>query len=234
MLGKSGRPAPCERNYQAMPAFANTSTLAAIPMRQLLLSIGLLVLIHAGYGQTFLEAFKKYRLQKADSISNRETRIKVKRFIRSDMVELDTIFKNSKVETDFDFNVADTIWMIYNASAETLFTRDVIIWSQEDTITYRQSFERIKPFKQKRIIVSSQVLHKIRTDEELRRFAEIDSLIALVSKRDFKTINQLGEHQTINDGSYYSIYVAYKDNGRYIIESSFPRQFAIFDTYQNE
>ncbi|RYE55968.1 MAG: hypothetical protein EOP48_09050 [Sphingobacteriales bacterium] len=201
-------------------------------MRQLLLSVGLLVLMHAGYSQTFLESFRKYRWQIADTISNRKTRTIVKRFIKSDIIELDTVFKKFKVQTDFDFNATDTIFIIYNAPAESLFTRDVIIWSGEDTIAYRQCFKTVKPFKQKRIIVLSQALERDFMAKELRRFTETDSLIALVSKRDFKTINQLGVHQTVNDGSYYSIYVAFKNNGRYIIESCFPKQFAIFDTYQ--
>ncbi len=56
---------------------------------------------------------------------------------------------------------------------------------------------------------------------------ERDSLLTLVAKRDFNTIDHLGDNQSINGGSYFSIYIAIKDKGRYKIEACFPRQFMI-------
>ena len=63
---------------------------------------------------------------------------------------------------------------------------------------------------------------------------ERDSLVTLVSKRDYATINRLGDNQSINDGSYVKIYVAFKDNGQYKFETCFPKQFIIRDVYRKE
>ncbi|HPG11920.1 MAG TPA: hypothetical protein PLU37_10340, partial [Chitinophagaceae bacterium] len=76
----------------------------------------------------------------------------MKSFAKSQIVELDTVFKSYKAKTNFDFNTADTLFLIYESPAESPFTSDIKIWSGKDTISYRQGFETIKPFKYNRII----------------------------------------------------------------------------------
>lgn len=203
-------------------------------MRHLILSILLISLTHSSYCQTFLDAYEKYRLEKADTLSNSKTRKKIKRFIKSQIKELDTVFQAYKARTTFDFNTADTLFLIYDSPAESPFTSDIIIWSNIDTISYRQGFETIKPFKYKRIITYQPFVQNIDRPKGLKVVTERDSLVTLVSKRDFTTINRLGDNQSINDGSYVSIYVAYKDNGQYKFETCFPKQFIIRDVYRKE
>jgi hypothetical protein len=203
-------------------------------MRPLIIVIFLISLTHSGYGQTFLDAYKKYRLDRVDTLSNPKTRKKMKGFIKSQIIELDTVFQSYKAKTNFDFNTADTLFLIYDSPAESPFTSDIIIWSGRDTIAYRQGFETIKPFKYKRIITYEPFVPIVDKPKGFRIVTERDSLITLVSRRDFNTISHLGDNQSINDGSYVSIYVAYKNNGRYVIESCFPRQFIIRDTYRKE
>ena len=186
------------------------------------------------HSQTFLDAYKKHRLDKASTITDSKTKKKIKNYIKSHITELDTVFRSHKTKTNFDFNNADTLFLIYEAPAESPFTNDIIIWSGKDTISYAQGFETIKPFKYKRIITYTSFRPTIDKPKGFSVVTERDSLVTLVSKRDYNTINHLGDNQNISDGSYVNIYVAYKENGQYKIESSSPRQFVIATSYKKE
>jgi hypothetical protein len=203
-------------------------------MRRLIIIIFLFLFYHSGYGQTFIDAYKKYKLERVDTISNPKTRKKMNGFAKSQIVELDTVFQSYKTKTNFDFNTADTLFLIYDSPAESPFTSDIIIWSGKDTISYRQGFETIKPFKYKRIITYKPFIPKVDRPEGFKVVTERDSLVTLVSKKDYSTINRLGDNQSINDGSYVKIYVAFKENGQYKFETCFPRQFIIRDVYRKE
>jgi len=182
-------------------------------------------------GQAFLDAYKMYRLEEADTLSHLKTRKKIKRFIKSHLIELDTVFNSYKSINNFDFNTADTLFLIYYSPAESPFTSDIIIWSGKDTISYRQDFENIKPFTYKRIITYTPFIPKFDRPKGLIVVTERDSLVTLVSKRDYKTISRLGNNEIISDGSIVNIYVAFKENGRYIIESCSPQKFVIETSY---
>jgi hypothetical protein len=203
-------------------------------MRPLIIIVFLILFDPSGYGQPFIDAFKKYKLDRADTISNAKTRKKMKSFANSQIVELDTVFQSYKTKTNFDFNTADTLFLIYYSPAESPFTSDIIIWSGKDTISYRQGFEIIKPFKYKRIITYVPFIPKVDRPKGFKVVTERDSLVTLVSKRDFTTINHLGDNQNISDGSYVSIYIANKVDGQYKFETCFPKQFVIRDVYRKE
>lgn len=203
-------------------------------MRSPIIIILFISLTQVCYGQSFLDAYKKYRLERADTISNSKTRKKIKRFIKSQIFELDTIFRAYKAKTSFDFNLADTLFLIYDSPAESPFTSDIIIWSGKDTISYGQGFETIEPFKNKRIITYKPFIQQVDRLEGLKIVTERDSLLTLVSKRDFTAINLLGKNQSINDGSNISIYVAYKANGQYKFEARFPKRFMVREAYRRE
>jgi hypothetical protein len=198
-------------------------------IRPLMIVILLILLNFSGSSQTFLDAYKKFQLDRADTLSNLKTRKKIKSFVKSQLVELDTVFRAYKAKTKFDFNTADTLFLIYQASAESPFFSEVIIWSGKDTISYEQGFYNFK-----RGITYKPFLPVIEKLKGIKVVTERDSLLTLVSRRDFETINQLGDNQSIIDGSYVNIYVAYKDNKKYKIESCSPRQFIIWTTYRKE
>jgi hypothetical protein len=203
-------------------------------MRLLIIILLLNWFTYSGYGQTFLDAYKKYRLERTATVSNPNTKKKIKSFIKSQIIELDTVFQSYKANTNFDFNAADTLFLIYHSPAESPFTSDIIIWSGKDTISYRQGFETIKPFKYKRIITYESFIPKVDRPKGFKVVTERDSLVTLVSKRDFATINHLGDNQSINDGSYVCIYVAYEAGGQYKFETCFPGQFMIRTVYRKE
>ncbi|MET0570786.1 MAG: hypothetical protein ABWZ79_05135 [Pedobacter agri] len=158
----------------------------------------------------------------------------MKSFAKLQIVELDTVFQSYKAKTNFDFNTADTLFLIYDSPAESPFTSDIIIWSGKDTISYRQGFETIKAFKYKRIITYQSFIPKVDRPKGFKIVTERDSLVTLVSKRDFATIDHLGDNQSINDGSYAEVYVAYKDGGQYKFDTCFPKQFIIREVYRKE
>lgn len=189
---------------------------------------------HSGNGQTFLDAYKKYMLEKTDKNLSARAKKQIKSFTKAHIIELDTIFNSYKSKNNFDFNTADTLFLIYDSPAESPYTSDIIIWSGKDTISYRQGFETIKPFKYKRIITYATFIPKVDRPKGFKVVTERDSLITLVSKRDYSTINRLGDNQNINDGSNVKIYVAFKDGGRYIFETCFPKQFIIPDVYRED
>lgn len=105
------------------------------------------------------------------------------------------------------------MFFIYEAPAESPFTSDVLIWSGKDTISYQQGFETIKPFKYKRIITYNSTKSTDEKPKGIKMITEKDSLVSLVSKRDYNTINHLGDKKNVLDGSYVTIYVAYKNKG---------------------
>jgi hypothetical protein len=203
-------------------------------MRLLIIAILFILFNHSGNCQTFLDAYKNYRLDRIDTSSNLKTRKKIKSIIKSQIIEFDTVFQSYKAKNNFDFNSADTLFLIYDSPAESPFTSDIIIWSGEDTISYRRGFETIKPFKYKPIISYESFIPKVERPKGFKVITQRDSLIALVSKRDFTTINHLGDNQSVNDGSFVKIYIAYKNNGLYRFETCFPRQFVIRDVYRKE
>jgi len=201
-------------------------------MRPLIIAILFITFKISALSQTFLDAYSKYRLNKASVISNSKTRKKLKSYIKSHITELDTIFQGYKAKTNFDFNNADTLFLIYDAPAESPFTSDILIWSGKDTISYKQDFETIKPYK--RIITYTSFRQATKKPGGFTVITERDSLITLVSKRDYTTIDHLGDNQSISDGSYTNIYVAYKNNGQYKIESCSPKEFIIIPTFRKK
>ncbi len=200
-------------------------------MRSIVIVILLISLHQEACGQSFLNDYKRFRLEKTRTIPNSKKKKEIKRFVKSQIVELDTIFKSYKAKTNFDFNTADTLFLIYDSPDESPFTSDIIIWSGNDTISYVQGFERIKPFKFKRTVAYTPFTYKTESPRGFRIVTERDSLLTLVSKRDFETINHLGDHQSISDGCHISIYVAYKDGRQYKFETCFPKKFTIPEVY---
>jgi hypothetical protein len=190
-------------------------------MRRIIVNILLVLLTQATYGQSFVKAYKNYRLNSTDTLSSHKTSRKMASFIKSQIAGLDTVFRAYKARNNFDFDTADTLFLIYESPAESPFTSDIIIWSGKDTISYRQGFQMIKPFKFKRTATHGTFITRGAGAKGAEVTTERDSIVALVAKRDYGTIRHLGDNQNINDGSYYKIYVAYKDNGRYKFETCF-------------
>jgi hypothetical protein len=203
-------------------------------MRTAIIAILLVLSTQHGFSQTFLATYQEYQLRRLDSTSNSKTRSNLKAFVKSQITELDTVFRSYKRKNGFDFNTSDSLFLIYDSPAESPFTSNIIIWSGKDTISYKQGFETVKPVGNKRIITYKPFIQRSEKLNGLTVVTERDSLMTLVSKRDFKTINHLGDNQEINDGGYIRICVAYKVEGKYKLEFCNPRQFVIVEAYRRE
>ena len=184
------------------------------------------------YGQSFLKSYEEYKIKGLSKVKPRKDRIRLENFHLSQTIELDSIFKSYKVKKGFDFDTADTIYLIKNWDVSSPFTSDIIIWSGNDTISYTQGYELIEPHKSKRIITYTPFLSDLEPIDGFKTITERDSLITLVSKRDYNTILHLGDNQSFNDGGKYDIYVAIKENNNYKIEFCGPRQFWIKTTHR--
>lgn len=125
--------------------------------------------------------------------------------------------------------------MIKNWGNTAPFLSDIIIWSGKDTISYIQGYELIKLLKSRRTITYTPFISADEQLAGLKTITERDSLITLVSKRDYNTILHLGDSQQGGTGGgKYDIYVAIKENNNYKIETCFPRQFMIRTTYRKK
>lgn len=191
-------------------------------MKSLALFLLFILLHQFTFAQNFLDEYKKYRLERIDSLPSRKTRKSTRQILNAHIEELATIFADYKTRKNFDFNKSDTLFLVYDVPAESPFTNDIIIWSGRDTISYRHGFDMVDP---------SRYIKTVTFQPFTREFdIERDSLVSLVSQRDFYTITHLGDNQSILDGSYVSIYVAYKQDGQYKFESCFPKKFAKLNT----
>lgn len=201
-------------------------------MKTLLILTTFLLLKCSLYSQNFLTSYEEYKLKRLSKLKPRNDRVRLENFHKSQTTELDSIFQSYKARKGFDFNIADTIYLIYNWDVSSPFTSDIIIWSGKDTISYTQGYELIEPHKRKRIITYTPFLSDYEHIDGFKTVTERDSLITLVSKRDYNTILNLGDNQGFIDGGKYHIYVAMKENNNYKIEFCGPRQFWIRTTHR--
>ena len=203
-------------------------------MKTLLTLIAIFLFKSSLYSQNFLLAYEKHKLKNLSRVKPGKERNWFKNFYKSQTVELDSIFQSYKTKKGFDFNTADTIYLIYNWDISSPFISDIIIWSGKDTISYSQGYELIEPHKRRRIITYTPFLSDYEHIDGLKTVTERDSLVTLVSKRDYNTILHLGDNQGFNDGGKYHIYVAIKENNNYKIEFCGPRQFMIRTTHRKK
>jgi hypothetical protein len=186
------------------------------------------------YSQSFLDAYKKFRLETISRKAKPKDHPKLKAYTNSIITELDTLFTSYKQKTGFNFNTADSLFLIYESPIESPFISEVIIWSGKDTISFAHELISFKPNKYKRIAKPKPYLIPLSPLPGFKEITERDSLVSLVAKKDFVTIMHLGDNQHILDGSIVSIYVATKISGKYEIKLCTPPQFVIQTTYRRE
>jgi hypothetical protein len=194
----------------------------------------LILSIFYANSQTFLESYKKYKFDKVDKSVNAKNRNRSIQFIKTHLQELDTIFKAYKAKTNFNFNTADSLYFIYDIPIVSPSTRAIMIWSGKDTLSYQEEFDLTNPYKPRRVIKYESFVRKEEAPKGFIVFTERDSVLKLISKKDFNTLNHLGDNQKIYDGGYYKIIIAYKNENDYDFETYLPNQFVIRDIYRKE
>lgn len=184
--------------------------------------------------QFFLAAFKEYKFSKIVPKLKSKQRKEFIRLTNEFNAELDTIFNSYKSKTGFNFNTADSLFMIIESPVEAPFLGDIIIWSGKDTLSYSRELKTLQPYKYEKKVVYKPYLVSFSKLTGYKEITERDSLVTLVSKRDFTTIQNLGKNQSLLDGSEVIIYVAQKINGKYRIETCSPPQFFLPPVYQKQ
>jgi hypothetical protein len=199
------------------------------------------------YSQTFLQAYKKFRIQQIDSVIKEGLNLKEieskkhanalrkkrQAWATIQINELDTIFSSYKDRKGFDFNKADTITIIYQTPVEAPFS-DIIVWSGKDTISFAEEIENIRPFKNKRRIIYKPFRYTMNPVKGYREINERDTIITLVGKKEFQRAIQLAEGQQVNGGAYTQIVFAYKTKAQYHIETYKIPPFYFKPVYRQE
>jgi hypothetical protein len=181
-----------------------------------------------------LKSYKLFRTQQISKNTKPKNRKSIEKYINSHILELDTIFHSYNSKIKFNFNTADSLFIIYQAPVESPFNSDIIIWSGKDTISYRQQFERSSNGKSKRIVVYMPFRFAVEFIPGYIEVTERDSLITLASKKDFETAAHLSDNQKVIDESSTSIFVAHRKAGIYIIEACHIDPFYLPTTYRKK
>ncbi|WP_162427853.1 hypothetical protein [Pontibacter pudoricolor] len=134
------------------------------------------------------------------------------------IAQLDSVFRNHKIKTGYDFNNADTINIIIQTSIESNYS-SVIIWNFKDTISYREDVKVEVTGKEKKITVYAPFLDK--NEHGISISPDRDSLVVLASIGTFEKALQMAEDHPIFDGAISNIIKAEKRNGRYFIRNKY-------------
>jgi hypothetical protein len=183
--------------------------------------------------QTFLHDFRDFWIQRLDTLkeTNRDQGLKIsekwikqyKDNLDQQILELDSIFSIYKKKNNFDFNIADSLIIIYQTSIESDLS-DYIIYSGIDTISFTEFYIRKKPSGFQKRIMYKPFLNKSER-KDLIEIDDRDSLLKLANKRDYSTALRLAKENPVLDGASSTIIFAKKIPGKYAIESCFLQPF---------
>lgn len=210
-----------------------------------IISFSTILLFNFAYGNGFLDSYRQYKIseinsnKRIDSIvyenSTIPANLKV-RYIKKERKRqivlteyqirmLDTIFKSYKKRSGYDFNIADTVIMIYTKSHESTNSSYIII-SGTDTISFRNTFELISKNNYKPKIDYETFFD---VDELGRRFSsERDSIVKYSVLKKTNSLKQIvNESPIVHDGQITIVVSAIKTQKKYKIEIEYYRPFVI-------
>lgn len=185
-----------------------------------------------GPAQTFTKAFLKVRQTEIDRSTPKNVASMLKKYNRSLAKELTVAFDQYKQEHGFDFNVADSVFLILISPAESPFFCHVIIWSGMDTISYQQEMQNNTRGKTVRGMKPTKPRAKIEVPSGYVIATELDSVMNLIQSRNLQILSNLGKGHSIMDGASYDIYLASKNSGVYQILAVHPDKFFIPVSYR--
>lgn len=207
-------------------------------LRHLIFLLSLVLLSLNGRSQsTFLDSFKKFgtkvikrdntidSLRRAGHLKGitkkdvKESKIQALRQLDSLCALLGRVFIRYKAEKVFDFNMADSLTLVYQTSIETQL-REFIIISGRDTLSFRENWANIGVHYAVRGIEYVPLLDRHRVDG-LRTVDSRDSLLTLISRRDLVAAQRLARENPVLDGSTTTVILAKRQGFRYLIEDWF-------------
>jgi hypothetical protein len=186
---------------------------------------------------TFLDSFKKFgtksigREKTIDSlrraghlkgITNKDvkkSKVQALRQLDSLCALLERGFIRYKAEKGFDFNMADTLTLVYQTSVETQL-REFIIISGRDTLSFKENWASIGLHYAVRGIEYVPFLDKNEVDG-IRTVDSRDSLLTLITRRDLVVAKNLARENPVLDGYTTTVVLAKRKGEKYLIEDWF-------------
>ena len=207
-------------------------------MKNYLLCI-LLFLAQTSFGQNFIRDFQEYNhrqiksnnildsLRKTNLNKNKIlTRKKIKvakqnalKALDEQVHHLDSIIMAYKIQTQFDFNIAETLVFIYQTDIQSGLN-NYILFSGKDTITFGDKWQRIGLHQSKKEIISAPFTS---SNQRTR-----DTLIALAAKHDFITAESIAKKNNVLDGVTSTIFFAQKIDNHYRFKYCFLQPFSLY------
>jgi hypothetical protein len=218
--------------------------------------ISLLLLLFCGHvsiGQTFLDSYKSFQLEKIksdkvlDSIRKtdynktlhltkkliKQNKVNRKRLLNDQILQFDTIFKSYHKKTGFNFNTADSFTLVYQTGIETNLS-DYIFWTNKDTISYGELWFVATLHSTKRIIQYKPFLDTTQLVKGIRIINDRDSLLTLASKKDCETAQQLSKENPVLDGMRSTILFVKKADGKFLINECYLQPFGFVPIWRKE
>jgi len=215
----------------------------------------LLVLLTVGqiaYSQTFLDDFRKFKLQEIeenkllDSLRKTEqnktlklTKKKIKKSkeqwrtqLDKQIGQFDTVFKAYKSKAGFDFNSADSLLIVFQTDIQSNLNQFIIL-STNDTITYGERWKMLGLHSYEKEIVYEPFLDTTKP-KGFQIIDDRDSLLTLAGNRDFVTAQKLAKENPCYDGSTSTIIVAKKIKAQYRFEQCFLQPFTFVPIWRKE
>jgi len=199
-------------------------------MKERFIIIFFLIITTQGlFCQTFLESYNDFCIHRLDSIKDlREKKglttssewIKqYKDNLQQKISQFDIVFSTHKKNNKNDFNIADSIIIIYQTGVEDDLST-FIIYNEMDTISYKEVYKENNLSRKIKDIVYKPFFDNLIFDER-------DSLIILANKKDFVTANRLANENYVLDGASTTILFAKRINGRYVIDECYLKPFGL-------
>ena len=202
-------------------------------------------------GQTFLDSYKDFYTKKIKQsttilistpidgeIEFIDRKIKKAKKAQLNLLlrqikQFDTIFKAYESKTNFDFNRADSLILIYQTGVESNL-RDFIIFSGKDTISYVELWLVEPGRKARKVIQYKPFLDTTSRPKGANVFDVRDSLLTIASKGNCGTVQLQTNESKVLDGSSSTIVIARKQNNRFNIEECFLEPFGFVPIWRKE
>lgn len=186
---------------------------------------------------TFLDSFKRYGVKAIKSdhtidslrraghlkgITKKDVKISKMQTLQSLdslCVLLSRVFARYEAEKGFDFNISDSLILIYQTSVETSL-REFIVISGSDTLSFKEKWRQIGVHSAAREVEYVRFLDD-RIVNGLRKVDSRDSLLTLVAKNDFETAQKLAKQNPVLDGFNSTILFARRNTRTYLIKEWF-------------
>ncbi len=200
-----------------------------------------------GQSQSLIESFEQYNISRIkesktlDSLRKkgllREMKIgrkEIKKSKQGAITELkrevhiiDSIFKEYKKISGFDFDSSSSVLIIYQNNVETNLTTYFIV-AQKDTLVFEEKWNRVNLHTYKKEIDLEKGV-KYGFAKEKSMMTEINKICLLAFKKEFELLKKITSENSVFDGSTTTIYLAERQTNKYVFYYCFLNPFYLPD-----